>query len=309
MLDPKRVSGPLTPVLTIFKRDLSLDLDALRRNVQHLIAKGMGRGAGVLLAVGAGGEFPSLSHEERERVAEAIVEEAAGSVPVFVGVQHTDPRAAIELAKHAEKIGADGIQASPPFYYNPSESDVFDHFKAINDSVPLPIMVYNTYWEGFNITCDLLERLIKLQNIICVKWSAPSMYEYKRAFMLYGKETVFIDNTASPLLSHLLGARGFISHESNFWPEHELRLWDHLEKGSYREAGEMISRLNWPFYDFRARIGARKGGEAHVIKAAMDLAGLAGGPTRPPTAPLSPAERAELKEILTKAGLPSASGA
>lgn len=305
MLDLERLKGPVAPVLTPFKDDLSLDLAGLERNVANQVNKGMGEESGFLLAVGAGGEFPSLDHAERKRVAETVVRVAKGQVPVFVGVQHTNPMAAIDLAKHARDIGADGIQASPPFYYNPTASDVFDFFKSINDSVDIPIMVYNTYWEGYNITTDLLGKLIEIENIVCIKWSSPSMFEFKKGFRLYRDRVSFIDNSASPLLTSFLGARGFISHEANFWPEHELELYSRIEAGEYTEAQAMIDKLNWPFYNFRVKIGSRKGGESHVIKAAMDLAGLAGGPTRPPTRPLGDEEREELREILQKADLPA----
>ena len=307
MLDTKKLKGPVAPVLTIFKTDLSLDLNGLKKNVRHAVEMGMGKEAGMLLAVGAGGEFPSLSHEERMLVAETVVKEASGDVPVFVGVQHTNPLAAVELAKHAKEIGADGIQASPPYYYQPSEGDVFDFFKAINDSVKIPIMVYNTFWEGFNITPSFLGKLVELKNIICVKWSAPSIYLYKKGFDLSSDKVTFIDNSASPILSHMLGAKGFVSHEANFWPEHELELTSLLDEGSYTEARSMLDQLNTPFYEFRVKIGARKGGEAHVIKAAMDIVGLAGGTTRPPTPQLDKAEVEELRKILVRAGVPSTS--
>jgi len=306
MLDLERLKGPVAPVLTIFKDDLSLDLEGTKSNVRNAVKKGMGKESGFLLAVGAGGEFPSLSVEERKKVAEAVVKEASGAVPVFVGVQHTNPKVSIELAEHAKKIGADGIQISPPYYYQPSEGDVLRVFQAVNGSVDIPIMIYNTYWESFHISPDFLGKLIELPNVVCIKWSAPSLYDLKRAYALYGDRVVFIDNSASPVLSRILGAKGFISHESNFWPEHELKLHSLIEAGAYDEAKAMIAKLNTPFYDFRVKIGSRKGGEAHVIKGAMDLVGLRGGPTRPPTAPLDPAELEELRGILTKAGAPLA---
>jgi 4-hydroxy-tetrahydrodipicolinate synthase len=264
----------------------------------------MGKDAGFLLAVGAGGEFPSLSQGERKEVACAIVDEASGKVPVLVGVQHTDPRAALDLARHALEIGADGIQASPPFYYHPTESDVYDFFGSLNQ-IGIPIMVYNTFWEGFDISSSFLGRLVELDNIVCIKWASPTLFELKRGYRLYADRVAMIDNTASPLLSHILGARGFISHEANFWPEHELELWRLTQEGSWDAVKSMLSELNTPFYDFRVKIGGRKGGEAHVIKAALDIAGLRGGPPRPPTAPLDGEEIEELRGILVRAGTPT----
>ncbi len=305
MVDKEKLKGPLAPVLTIFKDDMSLDLKSLRGNLKASLGAGMGKDSGMFLVCGAGGEFPSLSHEEREAVAEAAVKQLSGKAPVFIGVQHTNPVESIELAKHAEKIGADGVQASPPYYYRPTDADVYEHFKALDSSIDIPIMVYNTYWQGFNISSELLAKLVKLKRVVCVKWSAPSIFEYEKGFRILSDDVIFIDNAASPVVSSVLGAKGFISHEANFWPEHELRLQSLLEEGKYDEAKEMIAKLNHPFYDFRVRMGSRKGGEAHVIKAAMDIVGLSGGRPRPPTKALDECEIKELKEILAKAEVPS----
>ncbi len=299
------MKGPMAPVLTIFKDDLSLDIKGIRDNLKTSLKAGMGDEAGMFLAVGAGGEFPSLRTDERQKVAKAVVDQVSGEAPVFVGVQHTNPVVSLELAQHAEKIGAYGVQASPPYYYAPSESDVYDYFRAINDCISIPIMIYNTFWEGFHISSDLLARLAGLKNVCCVKWSAPSVFEYKKAYTICGEDLVFIDNTASPIVGHVLGASGFISHEANFWPEHELELFSLMESGDYDKAKAMIAKLNQPFYEFRTEIGPKKGGEAHVIKAAMDIAGLNGGRTRPPTAQLDEAEIEKLKGVLEKAEVPS----
>ena len=114
--------GPMIPVITSFKDDLSLDLDAIQDNVRSLVERGIVTGKGAMLAVGAGGDFPMLSTEERKQVAQAIVGAADGQVAVLVGVQHTDPRTCVELAQHAQKIGAYGVQASPTYYYHPSDA-------------------------------------------------------------------------------------------------------------------------------------------------------------------------------------------
>jgi 4-hydroxy-tetrahydrodipicolinate synthase len=105
--------GPMVPVLTHYKSDLSIDHDAIRANVRTLVGRGLVRGQGVLLAGGAGGDFPMLTLEERKQVARTVVESADGRTPVVVGAQATNVSDCIAMARWAEEIGAYGIQLSP----------------------------------------------------------------------------------------------------------------------------------------------------------------------------------------------------
>jgi dihydrodipicolinate synthase/N-acetylneuraminate lyase len=109
-------------------------------------------GKGVLLAVGAGGDFDVLTLEERKAVARVIAETAAGRVPVIVGIQDTNPQVCIELARYAQSLGAYGVQVGPPYYHSPSDEDVLKFFRSIHDaSSSIGIMVHNTWWHGYNI--------------------------------------------------------------------------------------------------------------------------------------------------------------
>src|SRR2546425_6483412 len=107
------------------KDDFSLDLPKIQNCLEYLIDAGMKTGNAVYTVLGAGGEHMHLSVEERKAVAEASVEFAAGRLPIFVGVSHTSTRVSVELARHAEKIGADGLQVEPPYYFQGTADDVF----------------------------------------------------------------------------------------------------------------------------------------------------------------------------------------
>ena len=109
--------GPMIPVITNLNHDLSIDHAAIRENVRFVIDRGITRGQGVLLAVGAGGDFPMLTLDERKEVAHTIVAAANGQVPVIVGAQDTNPAVSIEMAQWAEEIGADAVQMSAGYYY------------------------------------------------------------------------------------------------------------------------------------------------------------------------------------------------
>ena len=104
--------GPMIPVLTNLKDDLAIDHDAITENVRTIVSRGIVRGQGVLLAVGAGGDFPMLTVEERKAAARTIVEAADGKTPVVVGAQDTNPNVSIEIARYSEGLGAYGDRKS-----------------------------------------------------------------------------------------------------------------------------------------------------------------------------------------------------
>lgn len=298
--------GPVMPIITSFKDDLALDLATIEDNVRFLIEGGIVTGKGVMLAVGAGGDFPMLTVEERKQAARAIVEAAEGKAPVIVGAQDTDPRVCFEIAQYAREIGAYGIQASPPYYYEPSDADVIAFYESLNDAAEIPIMVYNTPWlVGYNMSFDVLDALAELEWILALKWASTSVHAYTRGVVRYAGKLAVIDNHGMAVLSHMLGATGFITHLANIWPEHEVSLFEQMEGGDYAGAQAEIQRANWPWVDFRIKMAGVTGGEANVVKAAYELIGRRGGPVRPPTQNMSSEHRAELKALLKGIGVPN----
>lgn len=300
----KVLRGPMMPIITSFKDDLSLDLDTIQDNVRFLVEGGIVTGKGAMLGVGAGGDFPMLSVEERKQVARAIVEAADGKAPVLVGAQDTNPGVSLELAEYACQIGAYGIQLSPPYYYEPSDADVIAFFQAINDAVPIPIMAYNTPWLGYNMSFDVLDALADMEWVLGLKWSDTSNYAYTRGLERYADRLAIVDNAGLTALAHLLGATGFVTHLANLWPQHEVALWEQMDGGDYIGAQAEVQRANWRWYDFRIRMGQITGGESNVLRAAYDLIGRRGGPVRPPTRDMDPEHRAELKVLLKEIGVP-----
>lgn len=296
----RRWKGAVVPVLTIFKDDLSLDLEGLRGNIHYLLDVGARVGNMVLLVCGAGGDFPVLTTHERKQVAESVADEVRGRVPIIVGAEHTSTLEVIELARHAVEIGADAIQVCPPYYYTPSHEDIFHHFEVISDSVEIGIVVYNTWWTAPNIGLEGLERLATLKNLIGVKWSAPEPAEYMMGYDRFADRLAMIDNGVHHVYSHMQGGVAWISHVSNFWPQHDWSILELMEAGQYKEAQDTINEFNADFRAFRAEMEAQTGGEGHAIKKIMELVGLAGGPSRPPTryVPMSDEQRATLARLL-----------
>ncbi len=302
----RTLCGPMIPVITNLKDDLSVDLEAIKSNTNYVIERGIVKGRGVLLAVGAGGDFPMLTVQERRDVARAILDAAAGRVPVLIGAQDTNPGVSLELVQFAEEIGAYGIQLAPPYYYHPSDEDVFRWFRSVHDATQrIAIMVYNTWWHGYNMSLEMIDRLAELERIVSLKWSTPDGgRSFAKGVARFANRLTVVDNQGLQVLTHMLGGTGYITHLATVWPEHDLSIWSRMESGDYLGALNEFENVNWPWLDFRVKMGGRTGGESAPVKAALELRGRPGGPCRPPTRSLNAEERAELREILIRIGVP-----
>ncbi len=302
----RTLCGPMIPVITNLKDDLSVDLEAIKFNVNYVVERGIVKGRGVLLAVGAGGDFPMLTVQERKGVARAILDAAAGRVPVLIGAQDTNPSVSLELAQFAEEIGAYGIQLAPPYYYHPSDEDILRWFHSVHDATQrIAIMVYNTWWHGYNMSLEIVDRLTELERVVSLKWSTPDGGRpFAKGVARFANRLAVVDNQGLQVLTHMLGGTGYITHLATVWPEHDLSIWSKMESGDYLGALNEFENVNWPWLDFRGKMGGRTGGESAPVKAALELRGRPGGPCRPPTRSLNPEERAELREILIRIGVP-----
>lgn len=299
--------GPMIPVITHLTADgRHVDVDAIAANVRYVVERGIGTGQGVLLAVGAGGDFPVLTVAERKEACRAIVDAAAGQVPVLVGAQDTNPAVCIEMAQYAEEIGAYGIQTSPTYYYASSDGDCQRLFQAMHDATSrIAIMIYNTYWEGYDLSLEQLQRLAELPRCRALKWSKPQGGRgYLEALARYSDRLAIVDNQGLQVMNHMLGGTGFITHLATIWPEHDLEVWRLMEAGEYPAAQQKLIACNWPWQTFRGKLWDRTGSESPVVKAALELVGRPGGPTRGPARALDAEEREELRTLLRQIGVP-----
>ena len=297
--------GAVVAVPTPFHDDYSLDLGSLRTNIELMIERGVRTGDGVLLVAGAGGEFPTLSREERIAVMRTSVEAAAGRVPTVTSIQHTDMREVLELARAAEDAGIDGLQVGVPYYYPATADDLVRVVEAAGGASGLPLMIYSTWWEGgLDIDGALLLRLAELPNVEAVKWSAPTADRFTEGFAAVADRLVVIDNQGLHVWGHILGANGFVTHLSNFWPEYPLAIWRALDAREYDAVPELLARFKWSWSRWAGRVAAVSGGEGPFIKAAMELAGLTVGPPRPPAVRPNAALMAELAELFDRADVP-----
>lgn len=299
--------GPMIPVITNLKDDCSIDHESIIANVHHVIEHGIGTGHGVLLAAGAGGDFPMLTLDERKSVVETIVRAADGRAPVLAGAQDTNANRVIEMARWAEHVGAVGVQVSAGYYYESTDEDCLRLFHAVHDATDqLALMIYNTPWEGYNMSLDQVARLAELPRCVSLKWStSEGSAAYLRGVARFADQLAVVDNQGLHVMNRLLGGTGYITHLATVWPEHDLEVWRLLESGDYHAAQTKITAANWPWSDFRGKMWKRTGAESPVVKAALELCGRPGGPSRLPNRSLTDEERNALRQLLIRIGVPN----
>jgi 4-hydroxy-tetrahydrodipicolinate synthase len=294
----------MVAVATPFNEDYSLDLDALQTNIRYMIENGVHTGQGSLLVGGAGGEHPTMNLDERKAVMTAAMEAANGEAPVLTSVQHTDYRVIIELANHAHETGLGGVQLGPTYYYEPTEGDAYRLFELVSNESDASIMIYHTWWEGLTMSLSLLSDLADIETVRALKWSSPNEAHYRQGLSALADRLVCIDNSGQQIFSHIMGARGFITHLSGFWPEYPAEIWNLLEQREYEAARQRLADFKWRWSEWRAKVAAMTGGEGPFIKAAMEAVGLKAGPPRPPSVRASQLLRDELEVFLTECGVP-----
>ncbi|MGE5191448.1 MAG: dihydrodipicolinate synthase family protein [Deltaproteobacteria bacterium] len=302
-----RLTGIYVPLPTLFVDPaLEVNLSGMRRHVRFLIDAGIQTGNGVLLAGGGAGEFSTLTTGERIRIAEAVIAEAAGAIGVVVGVQHTDPREILTLCREAKQLGAVAVQIAPPFYEVPTSDDVYEFLAGVAEAVDIPQVLYTTYWTGFRLTFDLLDRLLEIPQLAAVKLASPAGREFDEFLRRFAGRTCIIDNQLEFIKSHMLGARAINLHPANWHPAWALQFWNLLETRQYFEAQQEMAQVVGACYDLYGAIGKYTGGEGHLDKLCLELIGFDSSRCRPPVRDVRSLFRDQARRMLVETGVPHA---
>jgi 4-hydroxy-tetrahydrodipicolinate synthase len=207
--------GSFTALLTPFKNG-SLDEKAFRGLVEWQIAEGTNG----LVPVGTTGESPTLSHDEHKQVVEWCVEVARGRVPVVAGAGSNSTREAVELSRHAEKAGADAVLVVTPYYNKPTQEGLYQHYKAINDAIGIPIIIYNIPARSvIDMSVETMKRLFELPNVAGVKDATANVIRVSQQRLAMGPDLNQLsgeDASALGFMAH--GGHGCISVTSNVAP-------------------------------------------------------------------------------------------
>jgi 4-hydroxy-tetrahydrodipicolinate synthase len=283
---------------------------ALRSYVRFLLGGGLKENYATLLAAGAAGDFSTMSFKERIVVAEIVIEEAKGKVPLAFGGQTTSTLELIQLARAAQSLGFDFLQVSCPYYFTHTEADFEEFVREAAAAAPeLGIIVYNTFWTATNLTSSLIARLADVPNIVGLKWATPrtDAMEFEDISSNYSRRFTIIDNNLYFPYSAMpsLGARAFEVHLCNYWPEWGIRLVDQVKAGNYAEIARMTVKEAMPFYKLWVRIEKEyTSGDGYLDKLCMELVGLPSSRCRPPTRDVRGRYRNAAAEMLKATGVP-----
>jgi 4-hydroxy-tetrahydrodipicolinate synthase len=232
--------GSFTALVTPFKNGQP-DEAAFRQHVAWQIEQGTHG----LVPVGTTGESPTLSHAEHKAVVEWCIAEAKGRVPVIAGAGSNNTAEAVDLARHAEKAGADAVLVVTPYYNKPTQEGLFQHFKAINDAINIPIFIYNIPPRSVvDMSNETMARLFALKNIAGVKDATASVARASQQRAIVGKDFIQLSGEDMTALAwNAAGGVGCISVVSNVAPRLCADLQNACLAGDYAKALEIQDRL------------------------------------------------------------------
>jgi 4-hydroxy-tetrahydrodipicolinate synthase len=268
--------------------------------IKELVERHVSHGTDGIVPCGTTGESPTLSHPEHKRVVELVIEAARGRVQVLAGTGSNSTAEAIDLTAHAKKAGATGALVVNPYYNRPTQEGLYQHFKAVADTVDIPIVIYNIQGRtAVNVETDTMVRLVRdCPNIVGVKEASGSLDQMTQVILACGPEFSVLsgdDNLTLPLMS--VGGRGVISVIANIVPRQTAEMTHAALAGDWKLARELHLKL---FPLSRAMFI-----ETNPIpcKEAMAMLGLIEPEFRLPMCRMGEANRERLRTILTQQSL------
>jgi 4-hydroxy-tetrahydrodipicolinate synthase len=288
-------TGAGTALVTPFTKSGELDEQGVRRLGRRQIDNGIH----FLVPVGTTGENPTLELSERLRMVEILVDEAKGQVPVLAGCGGYNTKEIVHLAKDMQKAGADGLLSVTPYYNKPTQEGIVQHFTAIADATPLPIVLYNIAGRtGVNIETATVARLAQHPNIVGVKEASGSLSQMCDVLHATPKDFLVLsgdDALTLPLMA--VGGRGVISVASNEIPREMAQMVEAAERNDFAAARSIHSRI-LPLMQINFVEG-----NPGPVKAAMAAMGLLEEVYRLPIVPPKPESKAKIEAVLKELGL------
>lgn len=286
--------GTYVAMVTPFDKDLQIDEEGFRSNINYLIDKGVNG----LVGAGTTGESATISHDEHKKIIEILVDEVDGRVQTIAGAGSNSTAEALNLTKFSQDAGADAALIITPYYNKPQQHALVQHYQSISDETDIPIIAYNVPSRtGINIDVDTVVEIAKIENVDAIKEASGSVDKVSdiyRALSKEGLEDDFNilsgeDSLTFPIMA--VGGTGVISASANIDARRMVLMVDSILNDDYDRAMEL-------HYDMLELIRACFVESNPVpVKTAMGLMGLPSGPLRQPLAPM----KEENLEVLKKA--------
>ena len=287
--------GSIPALITPFKNGM-IDEKAFQEFVEWQISQG----SHGLVPVGTTGESPTLSHDEHRRVVELCIEVSNRRIPVIAGAGSNNTTEAVELAQHAEKVGADGVLIVTPYYNKPNQRGLYEHFKAVNDAIGIPIIIYNIPGRSIiDMSVETMARLYsECKNIKGVKDATADLQRTSLQRKIVGKDFCQLsgeDGTALGFMAH--GGHGCISVTANVAPKLCAEFQEACISSDFDSALEIQDRL---ILLHKALFNEPSPGGA---KFALSVLGKVENELRLPITPVSRDTENLIKEAMAVAGL------
>jgi 4-hydroxy-tetrahydrodipicolinate synthase len=289
--------GIIPAMITPFAEDESIDEEATRRIIEHLI----GSGVHGIMCCGSTGEGAALSREEHREFARLVVECVRHRVPIIAGTGNSGTKSTVNLTKDAAEVGVDAALIVTPYYIIPTLEGISEHYRRIVNEVDLPILLYNVpQATSVNLTPQLISRIVNdSERIVGLKESSGSISQIAETLHLVGDEiSILTGNDAGLYTDFLLGCPGAIVAIGNVAPNLAVEIYDRLRAGELQKAKQTYYRL--------LPVALALDGEpnwAARVKEMVKLLGLPGGYARRPCVPLKNDEVEPLKAVLRAARL------
>jgi len=286
--------GAIVAIVTPFTKG-KVDEASLRKLIEFQIKNGTDG----IVPCGTTGESSTLSHEEHDKVIEIVIDAVNKRVPVIAGTGSNSTAEAIRLTRHAYKAGANGALMVAPYYNRPTQEGLYQHYKAVAEAVPIPIIIYNIPGRtGVNINPDTLARLARIKNIVGVKEASGSIKQMSDVISLCGPNFDVLsgdDLFTLPLMA--MGGRGVISVVSNVAPADMAGLVDAFAAGNLKKAQALHFKMSGLIDALFIETNPTP------VKAALSLMNKISYEVRLPLYKLSDANYEKLKKVMIGYGL------
>jgi len=290
-----KLEGTTVAMVTPYTKNDEIDEEGIRENINYLIEKGVDG----ILAAGTTGESATISHDEHRKLVDILIDEVNGRITTIAGAGSNSSKEALGLVKHAEDTGADAALVITPYYNKPQPHGLYEHYKMLNGSSNIPIVVYNVPSRtGTDIDVDTIGKVAQLDNVVAIKEANPDMDKVSKTM----KEIEKVDQTDKfmilsgnddltlPMIA--MGAKGVISVVANVDPARMSQMVNYALAGDFKTAAKM----HYDLYDLMKVLFI----ETNPVpaKTALNMMGRPSGHVRMPLAPLKDESKAKLKEVL-----------
>ena len=289
--------GSNVALITPFKNN-KLDVDAYIK----LIHFHMDNGTNALVPAGTTGESPTLSHDEHQKVIELCIKESKGKNPVIAGTGSNSTEEAISLSTHAEKVGANAVLVVTPYYNKPTQEGLYQHYKAINDKIGIPILIYNIPGRSvIDMSVDTMARLFELKNIVGVKDATGELDRVDQQKNKMGKEFIQLTgNDDNALEFNRRGGVGAISVTANIAPKlcSDFQKFSTQKDGKEQKEAERLDKILQPIHNSMFIES-----NPSPVKYAAKLLGLCSDDVRLPLVNVTEPTKESIKKALISANL------